>query len=134
MNQQDLEVFEKLAGQIESVYDELSLLSKKSPSDAVNTFKLRFLNSLLAAANDLLGTAYRPFADFEQFDEDALPQNSDAVFILSQYLQCFEKLRADNVIMRNGAWHWVIEAKGHRDADQAGKIYVRTVRPKKLRE
>ncbi|WP_244208603.1 hypothetical protein [Vreelandella andesensis] len=29
--------------------------------------------------------------------------------ILSQYLQCFEKLRSGNVVIRNGAWFWRVE-------------------------
>jgi hypothetical protein len=112
----------------------MSLLSKKSPNDAVNIFKLKFLNTLLDQANQLLGSAYRPFTDFERFDQDNVPQNSDVVFILAQYLQCFEKLRADNVVVRGGHWQWVIEAKSDPEADEVGRVYVRTVRPKKLRE
>ncbi len=134
MNRTELDKFEKLVGQIQSVYDETSVLSKKSPNDAVNTFKLSFINTLLAAANVLLGKSYRPFEEFTQFDEDNVPQNSDVVFILSQYLQCFEKLRADNVVWRMGSWHWTIEAKGEVGADESGRIYIRTVIPKRLRD
>lgn len=134
MNRTELDKFEKLVGQTQSVYDEISVLSKKSPNDAVNTFKLSFINKLLAAANILLGKSYRPFEEFTQFDEDNVPQNSDVVFILSQYLQCFEKVRADNVVMRMGSWHWTIEAKGEGGADEAGRIYIRTVIPKRLRD
>ncbi len=134
MNQTELDNFEKLVGQIESVYDEISVLSKKAPNDAVNTFKLSFINKLLAAANGLLGKSYRPFEEFAEFDQDKVPQNSDVVFILSQYLQCFEKLRADNIVMRGGTWQWTIEAKREAGADESGRIYIRTVKPKRLRE
>jgi hypothetical protein len=43
MTQDQLDTFEKLVGQLESVYDELSVLSKKSPNDAVSKFKLGFI-------------------------------------------------------------------------------------------
>ena len=133
MNRAELDRFEKLVGQLESVYTELSILSKKCPSDAVNPFKLRFVNALLADTAVTLGSEYVPFGDFEQFDSDDVPQNSDVVFILSQYLQCFEKLRADNVVYRHGTWDWEIDAEGE-GVDGSGKVYVRSTRPKRLRD
>lgn len=134
MNRSDLDRFEKLVGQIQSVYEELSLLSKKSPNDAVNKFKLQFVNALLKSSNELLGEQYRPFPDFASFDLDQVPQNSDVVFILSQYLQCFEKLRADNVVLCHGTWSWAIEAKESEGADENDRIYISTVKPKRLRD
>ena len=134
MNRSDIDRFEKLVGQLESAYLELSLLSKKSPNDAVNTFKLGFVNTLLEDSNSLLGGGYRPFQEFTQLDPDDVPQNSDVVLILSQYLQCFEKLRADNVEIRHGSWNWAIDAKGDSEADVSGRIYIRTVKPRRLRD
>ena len=134
MTREELDRFEKVVGQLQSIYDELSVLSKKSPNDAVNPFKLRFINNLLDQRHDLLGEEYRPFEDFSQFNEDDVPQNSDVVFILAQYLQCFEKLRADNVIMRHGEWVWTIEASEDEPGDEGDQVFVRTVRPKRLRE
>jgi hypothetical protein len=133
MKRVDMDKFEKLVGQLQSTYDEISLLSKKSPNDAVNKFKLKFINSLLEQANEFLGQKYRPFSDFALFNEDDVPQNSDTAFILSQYLQCFEKFRADNVVMQRGVWCWAIEAKQGEGADERGFIYIRTAIPKQLR-
>jgi hypothetical protein len=130
----DLDRFEKVVGQLQSVYDELSVLSKKSPNDAVNKFKLTFLNTLLADSNDVLGKKYRPFEDFTVFDIEQVPQNSDVVFILAQYLQCYEKLRADNVVQQHGSWYWNIDAEKGEQANEHGKILVRTTRPLRLRE
>ena len=70
MNKNDVDVFEKLSGQLISVYEEISLLSKKSPNDAVNKFKLKFVNKLINDSNEFLSHKYRPFDDFEMFDED----------------------------------------------------------------
>lgn len=134
MDTQDVDRFEKLAGQVNGLYEEMSLLSKKSPNDAVNKFKLKFINRQLADCNEFLSSRYRPFNDFEQFSEDDVPQNSDVVFILSQYMQCLEKLRADNVIVRNGAWYWRVQGKNGDNVDEGGFAHVRTTRPKHLRD
>lgn len=135
MNRCEFDRFEKIEAQLEGVYSELSVLSKRAPSDAVNPFKLQFINRLLAAGGEILGSAYRPFDDFEQFDVDDVPQNSDVVFILSQYLECFEKLRSDNVVMRHGDWCWEIDAgRAKRAGESEERQYVRTRPPKRMRK
>ncbi len=130
MKREDVDTYEKLGGQLLGLHDELSLLSKKSPQDAVNTFKLKFINVLLEQANNFLGDSYRPFNDFKKFDLDDVPQNSDVVFILSQYTQCFEKLKADNVVFRNGRWYWQVPSQSGKTSDET----IRTLPPKRLRE
>lgn len=134
MNRSQVNTFEKLSGQLLSVYEEISLLSKKSPNDPVNKFKLKFVNKLLLQSNDFLANKYKPFDDFELFDEDDMPQNSDVVFILSQYLQCFEKQRADNVILKTGGWFWYVKADESEQGDDKGRVFIRTIKPKKLKE
>jgi len=84
MKRSDVDKFEKLVGLLQGSYDEISLLSKKSPSDAVNKFKLRFINAVTRDCNDFLGAKYKPFGDFSEFSEDDVPQNSDVAFILAQ--------------------------------------------------
>lgn len=134
MNTDDVDRFEKLFGQLTGVYDEISLLSKKTPTDAVNKFKLKFINQQIAECNAVLSEKYRPFGDFDQFAEDDVPQNSDVVFIVSQYLQCLEKRRADNVILRNGTWFWRVIGKKGESVDEKGYAFVRTTRPKHLKD
>ncbi len=133
MNREMVDVFEKLCGQLTSVYDEISLLSKKNPNDALNKFKLKFINKLVSDSNEFLTNKYRPLEDFLQFEEDDVPQNGDVVFILSQYLQCFEKFRSDNVAMRSGTWFWSLDPQpGEITTD--GKVYIRTIKPKRLKD
>jgi len=134
MNRDNVDTFEKLSGQLLSTYEEVSLLSKKNPNDAVNKFKLKFVNNLISQSNGFLSDKYKPFEDFSEFDEDDIPQNSDVVFILSQYLQCFEKLRADNVIIKHGTWFWRVEGGAEDSTDDEGKVLIRTVKPKKLKD
>jgi hypothetical protein len=102
MNTGNVDRFEELSGQLTGIYDAMSLPPKKSPTDSVNKFKLKLINQQIADCNTMLSVKHRPFDDFDQFSQDVISQNSDVVLIVAQYLQCMEKLRADNVVERNG--------------------------------
>ena len=97
LKKNQIDEFERLQGQLQSFYDEMNMLAKKSPNDALNTFKLRLVNSVLVKANTFLGNGKRPFGDFEQFDEAAIPTTSDVLVLVSQYLSALENLRAENI-------------------------------------
>ena|SRR5947209_18017788 len=94
---EEIDVFEKVLSQLKALHGEIAELSKKAQNDALNKFKLKFTNQVLAEANKLLGEKFKPFPDFELFEESELPTNSDATFIISQYLGCMENLRVDNI-------------------------------------
>lgn len=111
MIEEETNIFEKIQVQIKGFYDEIGLLSKKNPNDAVNKFKLKFINQLLVKANNLLGDKYKPFEEFEVFDEDDLPSVSDVSIIFEQYLSCLNKLKLDNVEYNNYKWYWKIKGK-----------------------
>ncbi|SFU61089.1 hypothetical protein [Nitrosospira multiformis] len=132
INKNDVDNFERLSGQLIGIYEEISLLSKKAPNDAVNKFKLKFINKLVTDSNQFLSDKYRPFDDFFIFEEDEIPQNSDVVFIVSQYLQSFEKLRSDNIILKGGSWHWKLLGNMGDNTDENGFVYIRTTKPKRL--
>jgi hypothetical protein len=134
MNRNNVNTFEKLYGQLLSIYEEISLLSKKNPNDAVNKFKLKFVNILLSQGNEYLADRYKPFDNFDSFDEDDIPQNSDVVFILSQYLQCFDKKKSDNVVIRHGVWYWLVEGDDNDKVDKDGMVLIRTVKPKNFKD
>ncbi len=125
MTKQEVDNFEKLQAQLEGLHNEISALSKKSQNDALNKFKLKFVNKIISDSNELLGNGYKPFSDFDTFDENDLPSNSDAAMMLTQYLSCFEKLRADNVKQDLGRWYWIIDGK---------QSDIKTVMPKKIKE
>jgi hypothetical protein len=91
-----VEEFEKTETQLKGFYDEISLLSKKKPDDPVNKFKLKLINQVLASSNALLGEVYRPFPDFQLFEEDNLPTASDVVVMLAQYLGSMDRFRRDH--------------------------------------
>ena len=128
MNKEEVNTFEKLQAQLEGLHTEISALSKKSQNDALNKFKLKFVNQILSEANQLLGDNYKPFNDFTLFEESDMPSNSDAAMMLTQYLNCFEKLRADNIKRQDTFphnWVWLVD----------GKLSdIRTVTPKIIKE
>ncbi len=123
LNRDQVDELEKLIGQLDSFHSEITILAKKSMNDAVNPFKLKFINTTVKSCNKLLGSKYKPFDDFDQFDTDEVPSNSDITFIISQYMQSMEKFRSDNLKMDAGRWVYNIEGDGHT---------VRTSPPAKL--
>ena len=98
----NIETLEKTRGQLQAVHREISILSRKSPNDAVNAFKLRMINPIIVVANSLLGESYMPLAEFEEFDEDDLPSTSDVAFVVAQYLEEIGRFRSDHIV-RDGS-------------------------------
>ena len=107
---EDVQEFEKLEQQLHSFLAEITELSKKRPNDALNKFKLKFINATLSKLNDLLKDD-RPFADFKQFDIDDLPSNSDVVVILSQYTAAVHRFRLDNTTDDGDQSTWIVRGK-----------------------
>jgi len=103
----DVAKFEKVVGQMASLRDEFSVLSKTKPDNALNQFKLDFVNEKLADANYLLSGDYKPFASFAQFDVEKLPSNSDVLVVLSQYLACLERWRSAHVQYSKADYKWL---------------------------
>ena len=124
MKQEQVDLFEKVHTQLEGIHTEISALSKKSQNDALNKFKLKFVNQILVEANIVLSDKYKPFNDFDIFSDDDLPTTSDVAMMLSQYINCLEKLRTDNVTVYNYQWYWLIDGK---------RSEIRTFRPLKTK-
>jgi hypothetical protein len=123
MTKKQVDAFETLQAQLKGLYEEMQTLVKKSPNDSVNKFKLGLVNGIVRSANEFLGDEQRPIKNFTQFEEADLPSNSDVLMILSQYLSCLEKIRADNIGHNYNGWQWMI------DGQLSG---IRTAPPKKL--
>ncbi len=127
MTNEEVDNFEKTQSQIDGLYKEIGILSKKSPNDLINKFKLKFINQILAKANTLLLDTYKPLDGFDSFDDADLPSNSDVTMIFEQYLSCLEKLRSDNITTREykNGWYWIVDGE---PSD------IKSLRPKKLNE
>jgi hypothetical protein len=107
----EVESLEKLIGQLQGLHAEITSLAKKSPSDAVNPFKLKLINKVITSGNEVLGKEYRPFDDFGQFDSDDVPSTSDVAMVLGQYMEEAERYRSDNVTWYGGKWVYILGGK-----------------------
>ena len=108
----DIDTFIKLVKQIKNLIAEFSVLSKRKPDDAVNKFKIKLINPVLEVANYFVNDKkYKPFADFELFNEDELPTNSDVLVILSQYSACLEKYHEDAIRYHDYKYYWLVNGK-----------------------
>lgn len=96
MQKADVELYEKLHGQLLSMRSQFEALSKKNPNDVVNEFKIGLVNTLLADTNGLIGD-YKPFPDFEQFENSPRVFNSDVLLILAQYLTAMNRFKIANM-------------------------------------
>lgn len=123
MTVEDINNFEKSQTQLEGLHTEISLLARKSQNDLLNKFKLKFVNKAIQEANIILSEEYLPFEEFDQFDEEELPTNSDVAMILGQYLNCMEKLRADNIWNKSVFWYWSCDTDTIRTS-QIGRAHV----------
>jgi len=120
----DVDKLERLAGQLEAHHKEISALAKRSPIDAVNEFKLNFINVTLKEINVLFGEKNKPLPNFDSFDSDEVRSNSDVTFVLASYLQAAEKFRADNIYRDGSVWLYKILEPGEK---------IRTSPPAKLK-
>lgn len=111
MTEERINQFEKTQSQLNGLYKEIGLLSKKNPNELLNKFKLKFINQTISESNDLLEDTHKPYVTFSQFEEEELPSTSDVTLILEQYLNCLEKYRCDNIVYELGEYYWVINNK-----------------------
>ena len=111
MKREDVNAFAIANSQLVEMYNEISVMSKKKPNDSINLFKLKFINKIISDANSIMGIEHKPFSDFELFDEDDLPNNSDITVMFSQYLNAMEKFRCDNIENDYSGWYWVIDGR-----------------------
>ena len=105
----EVEQLEKIIGQLQAAHTEISISAKKSPSDTLNSFKLKMINKVLQGSNKVLGKKYKPFEEFDEFEEDDLPSNSDVTMILAQYMEESERYRSDNVMAEHGRWYYIVD-------------------------
>jgi hypothetical protein len=110
-SKEDIENLEKLIGQLDVLHAEMSQLTRKSPNDGLNKFKLKVVNKVIAGGSVLLQGRYKPFDDFEESDEEDLPTNSDVTMILAQYIEQAERFRSDHVGFHMSKWNYFLDGK-----------------------
>jgi hypothetical protein len=109
LTSQTADLFDKTESQLEAIYNEIGLLSKKSPDGQINLFKLDLINEVLIVSNTFLVGKYQPLSGFDKFDKEALPSSSDIVFILSQYLRAMDEFRYDHTKIQSLDCYWILK-------------------------
>ena len=99
--QKEIDIYEELRPKIASVRDTIKALSSKKPDEILNLFKIRRINILIGQANSLLKDV-KPYNDFDTFEEDELPSNSDVLLIIELYLESFHRYWINN--STHGSW------------------------------
>jgi hypothetical protein len=90
---EQVERFDMLHPMLQSFLTEVRELSKKKPDGPLNEVKIKMINRILVQIKEVLSTdASVEYLDL--LDEEALPQNSDAVLILGQYSAAMAQFKA----------------------------------------
>lgn len=105
MHRKDIERYEELNSKLISLKGDIALLSAKKPNENVNEFKLKVINKVLAQINDLI-KEFKPENDFEAFDLDVLPTNSDVLMMLNLYLNGMRRFKDANSVEDSKMDEW----------------------------
>ncbi|GHT69491.1 hypothetical protein FACS1894110_19040 [Spirochaetia bacterium] len=88
----DTATFEYLYPMIESDLNEIRELSKKKQDEPLNIFKIKMLNKKLEKAKIILkNETTNEYLEF--LNEENLPINSDAVLLISQYINALKEFQ-----------------------------------------
>jgi len=92
-NSDKIKKFEILYPMINSDITEIRELSKKKQDEPLNKFKVKTINKKLEQVKSIL--IDEPTFEFlELLDEETLPSNSDAVLMVSQYIQALKQFKS----------------------------------------
>lgn len=92
-NSDKVKKFEILYPMINSDLIEIRELSKKKQDEPLNKFKVKTINKKLEQVKAILSD--EPTFEFlELLDEETLPSNSDAVLMVSQYIQALKQFKS----------------------------------------
>lgn len=78
---------------LDAMYSEFKEFSKKKPDGAVSKAKMKVVNRLLVKCQEVLESE-ASIAYLDILDEDDVPQNSDVVLMLSQYVAAMRQFRS----------------------------------------
>lgn len=103
ISSRDIDKFEAVYPLLVSITKSMTALSSKKPSDLVSEFKVDQINKILKQCNSIL-EANRPNIEFEEFNNDTLPQNSDVVIMLELYITSMDKFKVSNSVFVGDDW------------------------------
>ena len=105
MQRKDVEKYSELYSKLSTMKGDIALLSAKKPNEPVNEFKLKVINKVLAQINELVGD-FKPEDDFEAFDLDVLPTNSDVLMMLNLYMNGMSRFKDTNSVEKSKIDDW----------------------------
>lgn len=85
--------YDRFVPMLEAAHHEMTELSKKKQDGIVNSLKIKMLNRLLGELSMVIEKD-PSYAFVDMLDEETLPQNSDAVLILSQWQAALKQYKA----------------------------------------
>jgi len=89
---EEVKKFEMLFPMLDSDIAEIRELSKKKQDEPLNPFKVKIINKKLEQIKTLLKN--EPSNEYlELLDEDTLPTNSDAVLMLTQFINALRQFK-----------------------------------------
>ena len=92
ITKQDSKDFDMLYPILTSVFNETKELSKKKQDDALNVLKVKMINKILIKVKELLKDD--PSIIFlDLLNEENIPTNSDAVFIIAQFKSAMDQFK-----------------------------------------
>jgi hypothetical protein len=108
--------YDRLVPMLEAAHREMTELSKKKQDGVVNTLKIKMLNRLLSELSKVIEND-PSYAFVDMLDEETLPQNSDAVLILSQWQAALKQYKdrhhGYDPSMRDQRWFTVETPRGN---------------------
>ena len=105
MHRKEVEQYDELSSKLVSLKGDIALLSAKKPNEPVNEFKLKVINKVLAQINVLVGE-FKPEDDFEAFNLDVLPTNSDVLMMLNLYMNGMSRFKDANSVENSKMDEW----------------------------
>lgn len=102
------EAWETAMPLLQAMFDEFRELSKKKPDGAVGKPKIAVVNRLLGKCRGVVQDEDTfPFLDL--LNEDEIPQNSDVVLMLSQYMAALKTFRSTYYVWDDGEQSWAVK-------------------------
>lgn len=91
----DIDKFEMFFPMLISIFNEVKEFSKKKPDECLNELKVKKINKILEQIKGILKD--EPTNEFlDLLDNETLPTNSDAVLILTQYIESMKQFKEKN--------------------------------------
>lgn len=98
-------LYEVMMPLLQAMYSEFKEFSKKKPEEVVSKAKIKVVNRLLTRCQSVLGAeASIDYLDLP--DEDDVPQNSDVVLMLSQYVAAMNQFHSTYYKWDGTEWRW----------------------------